>query len=133
MSLCLCFRVIVWYSDGWDRTSQLVALASLLLDPYYRTINGFQALVEKDWLAFGHPFAERAGLPSFSGSDSMPLELSRHSSSPNITLSSMRLSSVSFTSQSPVPSNGQTSNHYSPIFLQARVFNTSFIEPYGTP
>ncbi|PWA78979.1 GRAM domain-containing protein [Artemisia annua] len=112
--------MLVHCSDGWDRTSQLVALASLLLDPYYRTINGFQALVEKDWLAFGHPFAERAGLPSFSGSDSMPLELSRNSSSPNITLSSMRLSSVSFTSQSPVSSNAQTSNHYSPIFLQAR-------------
>ncbi|GJV56823.1 phosphatidylinositol-3-phosphatase myotubularin-1-like protein isoform X2 [Tanacetum coccineum] len=83
--------MLVHCSDGWDRTSQLVALASLLLDPYYRTINGFQALVEKDWLAFGHPFAERAGLPSFSGSDNTPLELSRHSSTPNITLSSMRL------------------------------------------
>nr|GEW25457.1 phosphatidylinositol-3-phosphatase myotubularin-1-like isoform X1 [Tanacetum cinerariifolium] len=110
--------MLVHCSDGWDRTSQLVALASLLLDPYYRTINGFQALVEKDWLAFGHPFAERAGLPSFSGSDNTPLELSRHSSTPNITLSSMRLSSASFTSQAPVSSNAQPSNHYSPIFLQ---------------
>nr|GEV27025.1 phosphatidylinositol-3-phosphatase myotubularin-1-like isoform X2 [Tanacetum cinerariifolium] len=25
------------------------------------------ALVEKDWLVFGHPFVERAGLPSFFG------------------------------------------------------------------
>ncbi|KAD7479965.1 hypothetical protein E3N88_03101 [Mikania micrantha] len=77
--------MLVHCSDGWDRTTQLVSLASLLLDPYYRTINGFQALVEKDWLAFGHPFSDRAGMPSFSGSGSMPLELSRHSSSPNIT------------------------------------------------
>ncbi|GKD74857.1 ribonuclease P protein subunit p25-like protein [Tanacetum coccineum] len=37
-----------------------------------------EAFVEKDWLAFGHPFAERAGLSSFSGSDNMPLKLSRN-------------------------------------------------------
>lgn len=26
--------------DGWDRTSQLTALAMLCLDPYYRTMEG---------------------------------------------------------------------------------------------
>lgn len=30
--------VLVHCSDGWDRTPQIVALAKLLLDPYYRTI-----------------------------------------------------------------------------------------------
>ncbi|KAK3736341.1 hypothetical protein QZH41_020792 [Actinostola sp. cb2023] len=30
--------VVVHCSDGWDRTTQIVALAELLLDPYYRTI-----------------------------------------------------------------------------------------------
>eukprot|EP00906_Rhabdomonas_costata_P014046 RCo020143 len=51
--------VLVHCSDGWDRTSQLCGLASLLVDPYYRTIRGFQALIEKDWLLAGHRFAER--------------------------------------------------------------------------
>ncbi|KAI3721832.1 hypothetical protein L2E82_32851 [Cichorium intybus] len=110
--------MLVHCSDGWDRTSQLVALASLLLDPYYRTIDGFQALVEKDWLAFGHPFSDRAGMPSLSGSGSMPLELSRHSSTPNISTSSLRQLSGSTTPQPPVTSNTQHSNNYSPIFLQ---------------
>lgn len=38
-------NVVVHCSDGWDRTSQLAALAQLLLDPYFRTISGFMVLV----------------------------------------------------------------------------------------
>jgi len=30
--------VLVHCSDGWDRTPQIVALAELMLDPYYRTV-----------------------------------------------------------------------------------------------
>jgi len=50
---------LVHCSHGWDRTSQVAALAQLMLDPYYRTFRGFQVLVEKDWLSFGHPFQLR--------------------------------------------------------------------------
>ncbi|XP_072170820.1 phosphatidylinositol-3,5-bisphosphate 3-phosphatase MTMR2-like [Diadema setosum] len=53
--------VVVHCSDGWDRTSQLTALAMLLLDPYYRTIQGFEVLIEKEWLSFGHKMAQRHG------------------------------------------------------------------------
>ncbi|XP_050307744.1 myotubularin-related protein 6 [Anthonomus grandis grandis] len=53
--------VVVHCSDGWDRTAQVCSIATLLLDPYYRTISGFQALIEKDWLAFGHKFSDRCG------------------------------------------------------------------------
>ncbi|KAJ1529847.1 hypothetical protein ONE63_006584 [Megalurothrips usitatus] len=53
--------VVVHCSDGWDRTAQVCSLAALMLDPYYRTIKGYQALIEKDWLAFGHKFSERIG------------------------------------------------------------------------
>ena len=51
--------VLVHCSHGWDRTSQVCALAGLLLDPYYRTFRGFQVLIEKEWCAFGHPFQLR--------------------------------------------------------------------------
>ncbi|RZC39674.1 myotubularin-related protein 3, partial [Asbolus verrucosus] len=53
--------VLVHCSDGWDRTPQIVALAELLLDPVYRTIDGFRILIEREWLAFGHKFADRCG------------------------------------------------------------------------
>lgn len=36
--------VLVHCSDGWDRTSQLTSLAQLLVDPYYRTIEGFEVM-----------------------------------------------------------------------------------------
>lgn len=42
--------VLVHCSDGWDRTPQIIALAELMLDPYYRTMDGFQVLIEKEWI-----------------------------------------------------------------------------------
>ncbi|XP_059539990.1 myotubularin-related protein 6 isoform X2 [Myotis daubentonii] len=53
--------VLVHCSDGWDRTSQVCSLGSLLLDSYYRTVKGFMVLIEKDWISFGHKFSERCG------------------------------------------------------------------------
>ena len=56
--------VLIHCSDGWDRTAQLSSTSQLLLDKYYRTLEGFIVLVEKDWLSFGHQFRYRNGFYS---------------------------------------------------------------------
>ncbi|XP_010490968.1 PREDICTED: phosphatidylinositol-3-phosphatase myotubularin-2-like [Camelina sativa] len=107
--------VLVHCSDGWDRTTQLTSLACLLLDPYYRTFSGFQALVEKDWLAFGHPFSDRVGMPNVSESGNFELPI-QSSSARSFPSSPVQQLSGSVIAQSSSSSYGP--NNYSPIFLQ---------------
>lgn len=57
-------NILIHCSDGWDRTAQVCSLVQICLDPYYRTMEGFMVLVEKDWLSFGHRFQERTGVLS---------------------------------------------------------------------
>ena len=50
---------VVHCSDGWDRTAQLAAVPAMCMDPYYRTMRGFQILVQREWNSFGHKFRDR--------------------------------------------------------------------------
>ena len=53
--------MLVQEGGGADRVAQVVALAQLLIDPFYRTVHGFGLLVEKEFVSFGHPFLRRMG------------------------------------------------------------------------
>ena len=51
--------VLVNCSDGWDRTPQVVCLAKIMLEPYFRTLEGFRVLIHYEWNGFGHKFKSR--------------------------------------------------------------------------
>ncbi|BHF66742.1 Myotubularin-related protein 2 [Sparganum proliferum] len=89
--------VLVHCSDGWDRTAQITSLAMIMLDPFYRSIRGFQVLIEKEWVSFGHKFCQRTGGPADGGSP-LPSPLAGD--------------------RSPLPLTRSSSEERSPIFLQ---------------
>lgn len=53
--------VVLQENDGRDMCCVVSSLTQILLDPYCRTINGFQSLIQKEWVALGHPFCDRLG------------------------------------------------------------------------
>ncbi|KXS13242.1 phosphatases II [Gonapodya prolifera JEL478] len=68
---------LVHCTDGWDRTSQVVALAQIILDPFYRTMEGLKTLIQKEFITYGHPFRARHPTPTitlYNQSTSPPLQ-----------------------------------------------------------
>ncbi|CAD6194725.1 unnamed protein product [Caenorhabditis auriculariae] len=51
--------VILCESEGRDMSILVASLVQICCDRYYRTIRGMRSLVEKMWIAFGHPFGTR--------------------------------------------------------------------------
>ncbi|XP_020291268.1 myotubularin-related protein 10-B isoform X2 [Pseudomyrmex gracilis] len=67
--------VILQESAGRDLCCVISSLAQLLLDPHFRTITGFQSLLQKEWVAGGHPFCDRLGHIVKTTSEKSPLFL----------------------------------------------------------
>uniref|UniRef100_A0A0N4Z9I5 Myotubularin phosphatase domain-containing protein n=1 Tax=Parastrongyloides trichosuri TaxID=131310 RepID=A0A0N4Z9I5_PARTI len=56
---CESMSVMVHGGDGTDTTLLVTSVAILLLDTDSRTIRGFEALIEREWIMAGHPFSIR--------------------------------------------------------------------------
>lgn len=53
--------VVLQEGNGHDMNCVISCLIQLYLDPYWRTMSGFQSLIQKEWIALGHPFTFRLG------------------------------------------------------------------------
>lgn len=67
---------LVHCQDGIHASSAVVSLSKLLMDPFYRTIKGFQILIEEDWIHVGFNFSRK----NFSNKEKVD------SSSPNFSV-----------------------------------------------
>ncbi|XP_074650927.1 myotubularin-related protein 10-B-like [Tubulanus polymorphus] len=54
--------VIISEYNSRDYCCVVSSLTQVLIDPYFRTIEGFENLVQREWVAAGHKFASRLGL-----------------------------------------------------------------------
>ncbi|GIY67345.1 myotubularin-related protein 9 [Caerostris darwini] len=51
--------VLVHGAEGTDGTLTVCALAQIILNPDCRTVHGFEALIEREFIQAGHPFSTR--------------------------------------------------------------------------
>eukprot|EP00106_Octopus_bimaculoides_P002457 XP_014769899.1 PREDICTED: myotubularin-related protein 10-A-like isoform X1 [Octopus bimaculoides] len=70
MMTCEKTSVILKEPKSRDISCLLSCLVQLLFDRHYRTILGFQSLIQREWVSMGHPFQERCGFVNVPGSES---------------------------------------------------------------
>ncbi|XP_008578088.1 PREDICTED: myotubularin-related protein 9 [Galeopterus variegatus] len=60
--------VLIHGTEGTDSTLQVTSLAQIILEPRSRTVRGFEALLEREWLQAGHPFQQRCAQSAYCSS-----------------------------------------------------------------
>ncbi|KAM9586007.1 myotubularin-related protein 10 isoform 1-T1 [Trichechus inunguis] len=51
--------VILQEEEGRDLSCFVASLIQVMLDPYFRTVTGFQSLIQKEWVMAGYQFLDR--------------------------------------------------------------------------
>ncbi|XP_033840185.1 myotubularin-related protein 10 [Periophthalmus magnuspinnatus] len=69
------FSVLISEEEDRDLNCVVSSLVQLMLDPQYRTISGFQSLVQKEWVMAGHRFLDRCNHLKKNDKEECPLFL----------------------------------------------------------
>ncbi|XP_036337919.1 myotubularin-related protein 9 [Rhagoletis pomonella] len=64
--------VLVHGSKGLDSALIVTSLVQIILNPDCRTVRGIQALIEREWIQAGHPFASRHRYASYTPAQNRP-------------------------------------------------------------
>ena len=56
------FSVLIHCPYGTDGSCVISSIAQIIMDPYYRSFEGFKVLVYKEWLFFQHNFIKKSAL-----------------------------------------------------------------------
>ena len=56
------FSVLIHCPNGSDGSCVISSVAQIIMDPVYRTFEGFKTLVYKEWLFFQHNFVKKSAL-----------------------------------------------------------------------
>lgn len=67
--------VILQEEEDRDLSCVVASLVQLMLDPHFRTLSGFQGLVQKEWVMAGHRFLDRCNHLKRSDKEECPLFL----------------------------------------------------------
>ncbi|XP_046350868.2 myotubularin-related protein 10-B-like isoform X2 [Haliotis rufescens] len=67
--------IIIAEETGCDFSCIVASLVQMCLDPHCRTQVGFQSLIQKEWVAMGHPFQKRHGLTQENETERAPIFL----------------------------------------------------------
>ncbi|CAH7333861.1 myotubularin-related protein 10 [Phodopus roborovskii] len=51
--------VVLQEEEGRDLSCLVASLVQVMMDPYFRTITGFQSLIQKEWVMVGYQFLDR--------------------------------------------------------------------------
>nr|XP_020015465.1 myotubularin-related protein 10 [Castor canadensis] len=51
--------IVLQEEEGRDLSCLVASLVQVMMDPYFRTITGFQSLVQKEWVMAGYQFLDR--------------------------------------------------------------------------
>ncbi|XP_054724545.1 myotubularin-related protein 9-like [Uloborus diversus] len=62
--------VLVHGAEGTDATLTVCALTQIILNPDCRTVHGFEALIEREFLQAGHPFSTRCQCGAYASANS---------------------------------------------------------------
>ena len=68
----ICCFIVFTEEEDRDVSCVISSLIQIMVDPHFRSITGFESLIQKEWTAMGHPFTTRNGfLKEFYSSSSM--------------------------------------------------------------